>query len=67
MPRFTSPYGPVQRDREVAALVERGRALCAEELPGDHHRDVGYLRRLAWTLNELLELMVMHQCLTEER
>ncbi|MFR0367537.1 DUF6415 family natural product biosynthesis protein [Streptomyces sp. MCC20] len=56
----------IHKDREVAALVERGRALCAEELPGDHHRDVGYLRRLAWTLNELLELMVMHQCLTEE-
>ncbi|MFG2681317.1 DUF6415 family natural product biosynthesis protein [Streptomyces sp. NPDC048392] len=56
----------VQRDREVADLVERGRELRSEELPGDHGQAVGHIRRMAWTLNELLELMVKHQCLKAE-
>ncbi|MFJ9381122.1 DUF6415 family natural product biosynthesis protein [Streptomyces sp. NPDC101455] len=55
-----------QRDQEVAHLVERGRALRSQELPGDHAQAVGHIRRLAWTLNELLELLVKHQCLTDE-
>jgi hypothetical protein len=55
-----------QRDREVADLVERGRELRSQELPGDHAQAVGHIRRLAWTLNELLELLVKHQCLTDE-
>ena len=28
--------------------------------------DVGHVRQMAWTLNELLELLVTNQCLTEE-
>ena len=55
-----------QRDREVADLVERGRELRSQELPGDHAQAVGHIRRMAWTLNELLELLVKHQCLTDE-
>jgi hypothetical protein len=55
-----------RRDREVADLVERGRELWSQELPGDHAQAVGHIRRMAWTLNELLELLVKHQCLTDE-
>jgi len=55
-----------QRDREVADLVERGRALHSEALPSDHDQVVGYVRRIAWTLNELIELMAKHQCLKDE-
>lgn len=55
-----------QRDREVADLAERGRELRFQELPSDHVQAVGHVRRLAWTLNELLELLVKHQCLTDE-
>lgn len=55
-----------QRDREVAYLVERGRELRSQELPGEHVQAVGHIRRLAWTLSELLELLVKHQCLTDE-
>ncbi|MFJ9381382.1 DUF6415 family natural product biosynthesis protein [Streptomyces sp. NPDC101455] len=55
-----------QRDRGVADLVERGRELWSQELAGDHAQAVGHIRRLAWTLNELLELLVKHQCLTAE-
>jgi hypothetical protein len=55
-----------QRDRKVADLVARGCELRSEELPGGYGQAVGHIRRMAWTLNELLELMVKHQCLTDE-
>jgi hypothetical protein len=55
-----------QRDRGVADLVERGRELWSQELPSDHPQAVGHIRRMAWTVNELLELLVKHQCLTDE-
>ncbi|MFJ2699013.1 DUF6415 family natural product biosynthesis protein [Streptomyces rochei] len=50
---------------EVADLIERGRTIGTEEVPTDHRRAVGHLRRMAWTLHELLERLVTHQCLTE--
>jgi len=55
-----------QRDQKVAGLVERGRIIRSEEVPSDHRRAVGAVRQMAWTLNELLELLVENQCLTEE-
>ncbi|MER5839729.1 DUF6415 family natural product biosynthesis protein [Streptomyces prasinus] len=54
-----------ERDEQVAGLVERGRTIRSEEVPSDHRRAVGHIRRMAWTLDELLELLVAHQCLTE--
>ncbi|MEU9014655.1 DUF6415 family natural product biosynthesis protein [Streptomyces sp. NPDC048479] len=55
----------VEQDEQVAQLVERARTFRAEELPGDHRKAVGHVRRLAWTLNELLERLVENQCLKE--
>ncbi|MFE9446457.1 DUF6415 family natural product biosynthesis protein [Streptomyces sp. NPDC006602] len=55
-----------ERDAQVALLVEQARTVCSEDLPGDHRRAVGHVRRMAWTLNELLERLVENQCLKEE-
>jgi hypothetical protein len=55
----------VERDERVDELVERARTVRSEELPGDHWQAVGHVRRMAWTLNELLELLVKNQCLKE--
>ncbi|MFJ8488448.1 DUF6415 family natural product biosynthesis protein [Streptomyces sp. NPDC094038] len=55
----------VDHDKRVAELVEYPRAVRAEELPGDHRRAVGHVRRMAWTLDELLERLVENQCLKE--
>jgi hypothetical protein len=52
-----------RQDDEVAELVAAGRAIRSEELPGQHLQAVGHLRRMAWTLNELLERLVAAQCL----
>ncbi|MGX4695492.1 DUF6415 family natural product biosynthesis protein [Streptomyces sp. JNUCC 63] len=54
-----------ERDAEAARLVERGRTLRAEDLPGSHWLAVGHLRRMAWTVNELLERLVATRCLRE--
>ncbi|MFH9438622.1 DUF6415 family natural product biosynthesis protein [Streptomyces rochei] len=54
-----------EQDGQVADLIERGRTIGTEEVPTDHRRAVGHLRRMAWTLHELLERLVTHQCLTE--
>ncbi|CAL9500699.1 DUF6415 family natural product biosynthesis protein [Streptomyces sp. enrichment culture] len=54
-----------EQDGQVADLIERGRTIGTEEVPIDHHRAVGHLRRMAWTLDELLERLVAHQCLAE--
>jgi hypothetical protein len=52
-----------EQDQEVAELVTTGRAIRDEELPGGHHQAVGHVRRMAWTVNELLERLVENQCL----
>ncbi|MFC8938183.1 DUF6415 family natural product biosynthesis protein [Streptomyces griseoincarnatus] len=54
-----------EQDGQVADLIERGRTIGSEEVPTDHRRADGHLRSMAWTLNELLERLVAHQCLTE--
>ncbi|MEV0301343.1 DUF6415 family natural product biosynthesis protein [Streptomyces prasinus] len=54
-----------ERDERIAHLVERGRAVRSEEMPGDHRRAVGHIRRMAWTTDELLDLLIADQCLTE--
>ncbi|MEU1180676.1 DUF6415 family natural product biosynthesis protein [Streptomyces sp. NPDC005820] len=54
-----------QQDEKVAELVANGRAMRCAELPGDHMKVVGHLRRMAWNVNELLELLVDNQCLRE--
>ena len=54
-----------EQDGQVADLIERGRTIGTEEVPTDHRRAVGHLRRMAWTLDELLERLLAHQCLGE--
>jgi hypothetical protein len=54
-----------EQDQQVAGPVERGRTIRSEEVPADHRRAVGHIRRMAWTLDELLERLVASQCLTE--
>lgn len=45
--------------------VSPGPALVA--VPSDHRKAVGRVRQMAWTLNELLELLLMvNQGRTEE-
>ncbi|MFJ7772380.1 hypothetical protein ACIQ1J_29320 [Streptomyces sp. NPDC097107] len=61
-----------EQDGQVADLIERGRTIGNRgsthrypPIPTDHRRAVGHLRRMAWTLDELLERLVVHQCLAE--
>jgi hypothetical protein len=55
----------VGQDPQVGETVRRARTIRQEELPGDHRRAVGHIRRMAWTLDGLLELLVANQCLKE--
>ncbi|MET9731995.1 DUF6415 family natural product biosynthesis protein [Streptomyces sp. NPDC006458] len=55
-----------EQDERVGDLVTLSRALRSEELPADHRRAVGHVRRMAWTTEELLERLVANQCLKEE-
>ncbi|GED90682.1 hypothetical protein TNCT6_77670 [Streptomyces sp. 6-11-2] len=54
-----------QRDETAARLVDRARTLRTEDMPGDHWKAVGHLRRMGWTVNELLERLVATRCLKE--
>lgn len=44
-----------QSDPEVQRLIRQARDVRAQELPGGHMNAVGHLRRMAWSVNELLE------------
>ncbi|WP_406190946.1 DUF6415 family natural product biosynthesis protein [Streptomyces sp. NBC_01017] len=54
-----------QRDAATARLIEQARTLPSEEVPGDHCRAVGHLRRMGWITNGLLERLVATKCLKE--
>jgi hypothetical protein len=54
-----------QADERAALLIERARAVRSQDVPGDHRRVVGHLRRMGWIVNELLERLVETQCLKE--
>ncbi|WP_254405076.1 DUF6415 family natural product biosynthesis protein [Streptomyces sp. AC627_RSS907] len=54
-----------EQDGQVVVLIERGRTIRTEEVPTDLPRAVGHLRRMAWTLDELLERLVARHCLGE--
>ncbi|MEU2585311.1 DUF6415 family natural product biosynthesis protein [Streptomyces avermitilis] len=55
----------VERDKRVEELVTRACRERWDELPGDHRSAVGHVRRMAWTLNELVEHLVANQSLKE--
>ncbi len=54
-----------EQDEQVSDLIARGLTIRTEEVPTDHRRAVGRIRRMAWMLDELLERLLAHQCLTE--
>ena len=52
-------------DEEAARLIARAREVPVADVPGDHWRAVGHLRRMAWTVNELVERLGAIRCLKE--
>ncbi|MGW0628505.1 DUF6415 family natural product biosynthesis protein [Streptomyces sp. NPDC002758] len=54
-----------EEDAATAYLIERARTVRVEELPGDRWKAVGHLRRMGWTVNELMERLVATRCLKE--
>lgn len=54
-----------QRDTTAAQLIGQARTLHADDVPGDHWKAIGYLRRMGWIVNELLERLVATRCLKE--
>ncbi|MGW4731862.1 DUF6415 family natural product biosynthesis protein [Streptomyces shenzhenensis] len=52
-------------DLTADRLIQQARVVGAERLPSDHRQAVGHLRRLAWSVNELLERLAAIQCLKE--
>lgn len=57
--------GEAGEDDQAAELIARAREVRSEEVPGDHWRAVGHLRRMAWAVNELLERLGAIRCLKE--
>ncbi|MFD4974846.1 DUF6415 family natural product biosynthesis protein [Streptomyces sp. NPDC058424] len=53
------------KDPEADRLIRQAHTVRAEAMPDDHRRAVGHLRRLGWTVNELLERLVAANCLRE--
>ncbi|WP_344049867.1 DUF6415 family natural product biosynthesis protein [Streptomyces thermoalcalitolerans] len=47
--------GVADKDLEAERLIRQARTVHAGDVPGDHRRAVGHLRRMAWSLNELFE------------
>ncbi|CAL9326612.1 DUF6415 family natural product biosynthesis protein [Streptomyces sp. SudanB91_2054] len=54
-----------QSDPEADRLIRQARDVRAQELPGDHMKAVGHLRRMAWSVNELLERLAALRCVKE--
>ncbi|MGP3945145.1 MULTISPECIES: DUF6415 family natural product biosynthesis protein [Streptomyces] len=44
-----------EKDQEAVVLIERARTLDTEDFPDDRWKALGYVRRLGWTINELME------------
>jgi len=57
--------GASQRDPEADRLVRQARDVRAEELPAGHMAAVGHVRRLAWSVHELLERLTAIKCVRE--
>lgn len=57
--------GEAEQDTAAAQLIERARMLRTDDVPGDHRKAVGHLRRMGWTASELLERLVAMKHLKE--
>ncbi|MFI1443203.1 DUF6415 family natural product biosynthesis protein [Streptomyces fructofermentans] len=58
--------GLSDQDEQLCDLVAQAHALRIAALPTDRRQAVGHLRRMAWTLEALLERLVAQQHLKEE-
>jgi hypothetical protein len=54
-----------QKDEEAGRLIQQAHTVRAEDMPGHHRQAVGHLRRMAWSVNELLERLSVLKCLKE--
>lgn len=54
-----------QEDEQADRLICLARQVRSEDMPGDQWQAVGHLRRMAWSVNELLERLVAIHCLRE--
>ncbi|WP_330306225.1 MULTISPECIES: DUF6415 family natural product biosynthesis protein [unclassified Streptomyces] len=54
-----------EKDEQAERQIRLARQVRSEDMPGDHWQAVGHLRRMAWSVNELLERLVAIQCLKE--
>ncbi|MEU3734536.1 DUF6415 family natural product biosynthesis protein [Streptomyces sp. NPDC033538] len=54
-----------QQDTEAGLLVQRDRGMRATQAPDGYWQAVAYLRRLAWSVNELLERLTVTGCIRE--
>jgi hypothetical protein len=50
--------GEAEQDTAAVQLIEQARTLRAEDVPSDHRKAVGHLRRMGWITNELFERLV---------
>lgn len=50
-----------ETDAGGAWLVGRVRTVCSEDVPGDHRRTVGHLRRMGWAVTNLLAWLIAHR------
>lgn len=57
--------GVAHEDPEAGRLAQRAHDLHAVRMPVGHQSAVGYLRRMAWTANELLERLAAIGCIKE--
>lgn len=57
--------GADDKDPEADRLIRQARTVRAEDMPGNYWQAVGHLRRMAWSLNELLERLSAIKCLKE--
>ncbi|MFE9976189.1 DUF6415 family natural product biosynthesis protein [Streptomyces hirsutus] len=53
------------QDTTAAQLIRQARTLVSEDVPGDHRKAMGHLRRMGWAVNELLDRLVAVRCLKE--
>jgi hypothetical protein len=54
-----------QKDEHALRLVQHARAVRSEAVPADFWPAVGHLRRVAWSVNELLERLGAIRCIKE--
>ncbi|MGW5098320.1 DUF6415 family natural product biosynthesis protein [Streptomyces nodosus] len=54
-----------REDAATARLVEQARAVRSQDMPSGRWKAIGHLRRMGWTLHELLERLIAAGCLKE--